>query len=103
MSAEQTTVDHRPAESRFVIVIDDQEAEAVYEEAADQLVFTHTEVPIALRGKGLGTQLVRAALTYARTHGLRVVPRCAMFAAHFRAHPEEQDLLSEEGREFLAN
>ena len=56
-------------------------------------MFTHTEVPEAREGQGVGTALIRAALASARARGLTVIPICPFFAAYMRKHAEEQDLL----------
>ena len=40
------------------------------------MVFPHTEIDPPLRGRGLGEELVRAALEDARARGLRIVPDC---------------------------
>lgn len=58
-----------------------------------KIMLTHTEVPPAHEGKGIGTLLVRTALASAREHGLKVVPICPFVAAYIKKHPEEQDLL----------
>jgi predicted GNAT family acetyltransferase len=67
----------------------------VYELHGEQIVLTHTEVPEALSGRGVGSQLVRGALELIRAGGLRVVPQCAFVAAYIQRHPEEQDLLTD--------
>jgi predicted GNAT family acetyltransferase len=69
----------------------------VYELHGEQIVLTHTEVPEALSGRGVGSQLVRGALELIRAGGLRVVPQCAFVAAYIQRHPEEQDLLTDPG------
>jgi predicted GNAT family acetyltransferase len=66
-----------------------------YERHGEQIVLTHTEVPEALSGRGVGSQLVRGALELIRVGGLRVVPQCAFVAAYIQRHPEEQDLLTD--------
>ena len=58
-----------------------------------KIVFTHTEVPAAHEGQGIGTALIRFALASARERGLQVVPICPFFAAYIKKHAEEQDLL----------
>lgn len=57
------------------------------------IVFTHTQVPSAHEGQGIGTALIRSALNFARERGLKVVPICPFFAAYLEKHPEERDLL----------
>jgi len=56
-------------------------------------MFTHTEVPPAHEGKGLGTMLIKFALAAARERGLQVIPICPFFAAYMQKHAEVQDLL----------
>jgi uncharacterized protein len=63
-----------------------------------KIMFTHTEVPGAHEGKGLGTTLTKAGLTAARERNLKVIPICPFFAAYMQKHPEEQDLLEEAWR-----
>jgi predicted GNAT family acetyltransferase len=55
-------------------------------------------VPPAYEGRGVASELAKAALADARRRGLRVVPRCAFFASYFRRHPEQQDLLAPRSR-----
>lgn len=58
-----------------------------------KIAFTHTEVPPAHEGQGIGSGLIRFALKSARERGLKVIPICPFFAAYIKKHPEEQDLL----------
>jgi predicted GNAT family acetyltransferase len=66
-------------------------AVAVYVQQGDRLVFTHTEVPAADEGKGIGSRLVRAALDDARQRGFKIKPACSFVAAFIRRHPEYAD------------
>lgn len=103
MSDSAHTVQHQPEENRFVILIDTHVARAEYTLADDDVItFTHTIVPKALQGQGLGIKLVKAGLRYAREHHLKVVPQCTMFAGYMRKHPETQELLADEGRRLVA-
>lgn len=68
-------------------------AVAEYRLEPGKIVFTHTLVPKAHEGQGIGSALIRHALEFARTRGLAVVPLCPFFAAYIARHPEEQDLL----------
>ncbi|WP_235183269.1 GNAT family N-acetyltransferase [Deinococcus phoenicis] len=40
------------------------------------LIFTHTEVPKALEGQGVGSHLVHDALEEVRARGLQIIPMC---------------------------
>lgn len=46
----------------------------------------HTCVPDAMRGKGAGAVLVRAALEEARQNGWSITPKCTFVAAFLRKH-----------------
>lgn len=79
---------HQPESGRFEISIGDMLAVAEYVRGVDELVLTRTFVPPALRGRGLAEALVRAALDFARTERLRVVPACSYVAAFVERHPD---------------
>lgn len=79
---------HQPGYCRFEIRIGDALAVAEYVRGVDELVLTRTFVPPALRGRGLAETLVRAALDFARTERLRVLPACSYVAAFVERHPD---------------
>ena len=88
-------VRHNPAESRYELTIDGRlVGVAEYRADGDRLVFPHTEIEPALRGRGLGAELVRGALDDVRTTGRTVVPRCWYVAQFIDEHPEYRDLLA---------
>ncbi|MCW3798110.1 N-acetyltransferase [Sphingomonas sp. BN140010] len=64
-----------------------------YRLEGNRIVFPHTVVPEGHEGEGIGSRLVRAALSSARERGLSVVPQCSFFAAYMARHPETHDLL----------
>jgi predicted GNAT family acetyltransferase len=66
---------------------------ALYRVDGNTMMFTHTEVPARLQGRGIGSRLVRGALDAARARGLRVMPLCSFVADYIRQHPEVQDLV----------
>ena len=82
-----------PAERRFEIEVDGKLAIAEYRLISGGIMFTHTEVPEALGGRGLGTLLIRAGLKAARERGLKVLPVCPFYAKYMKAHAEEHDIL----------
>lgn len=86
------------AAHRFEVEVDGQLAVAEYERDGDAIVFTHTFVPEDLRGRGIATALVGAAIDAARRDHLKVVPQCPMVASWMKAHPASHDLLSDDGR-----
>jgi len=85
------TVQHDPDRERFFVTLPDGDAELYYRTfGADVLDLRHTEVPPSARGKGVGDELVRAALAYARHHELRVVVTCPFVRRWLQKHPEER-------------
>ena len=81
-------VKHNPDQSRYELDAEHGTAVAIYRQQGDRAIFTHTEVPPADEGKGIGSQLVRAALDDTRRRGLKIVPACSFVAAFMRRHPE---------------
>jgi predicted GNAT family acetyltransferase len=61
---------------------------------SSMIIIDHTEVPEALRGRGIGDALVARAVADAREAGIKIVPLCPFAAAQFRKHPEFADVLS---------
>jgi predicted GNAT family acetyltransferase len=59
----------------------------------DRIIIDHTEVKPVLKGKGAGKQLVSAAVEYARTKGIKIVPLCPFAKSVFDKVPELRDLL----------
>src|SRR5262245_60771336 len=46
---------------------------AFYRQSDGVMTFTHTEVPAALRGRGIGSAMMRAVLTDVRAQGQKVI------------------------------
>jgi uncharacterized protein len=93
----EESVTHNEAEHRFEIKLGDELAVTEYRRHGSKIIFTHTEVPPSMEGRGIGNLLARAALSYARRENLRVVPRCEFIAAFVERHPEYQDLVDATG------
>ena len=89
---EQSVRNNKEA-GRFEIDVDGELAVSNYRIRGRTIYFTHTEVPPAAEGRGIGNLLARSALDYARANGFRVVPRCKFIAAFIKRHPEYQDLV----------
>lgn len=53
-----------------------------------EIYLTHTEVPEALEGKGIGSQLVKKVLMDIEQKGLRLIPLCSFIASYIQKHPE---------------
>ncbi|WP_375392211.1 GNAT family N-acetyltransferase [uncultured Sphingomonas sp.] len=82
------------AEHRFELPTDAGPAFAAYTRAGDTITFTHTVVPPAAAGHGVGSRLIADALAQVRAEGLKVVPQCPFVAAYMARHPEPGELLA---------
>lgn len=81
--------------SQFETTVDGHVALTAYDlEEPDRIVFTHTDVPEALAGRGIAGEIVKFGLDYAREKKLTVVPQCTYVASYIKRHPEYQDLLA---------
>lgn len=87
-------VENNRAEGRYELRTDGETAISAYHVEGDAVVFTHTVVPQALEGRGVGSTLVAGALDDVRAQGLRVVPQCAFVAAYIERHPTYADLIA---------
>lgn len=83
-----------PARGRFEAEVEGGTAFALYRLDGDRVVLTHTEVPRAVEGRGIGGALVRAVLDRIRADGRKVVPRYSFAATWIARHPEYRDLLA---------
>jgi uncharacterized protein len=76
------------AQTRFELRIGNALAELVYRRRADRLVLVHTQVPEELAGRGIGGQLVQAALARAAAEDLTLVPLCPFARSWLQRHPD---------------
>ena len=99
---EPIVVTNNVAASRFEVKLGALMAIAEYELGPKTITFTHARVPAEFSGRGIAAHLIEAGLSLARERGLGVIPQCRYVAAYMRRHPEVQDLLTTEGRTWLA-
>ncbi len=86
---------HDEAHHRFVLARQGGEAVLYYDMVDDHTVdFQSTFVPVELRGSNLGTVVVKAALDWARSRQLKVVPSCWFVGNVMNRHGEYRDLLA---------
>jgi predicted GNAT family acetyltransferase len=64
-----------------------------YALAGKVLQLIHSEVPEAMRGQGVASELAHSALEWAREQGLKVDVICPSVAAYLEKHPEYADLV----------
>ena len=81
------------ARSRYELLLDGGVAFVDYQLTGNVRVLTHSEVPLALRGRGIGAELVAGVLQLAREQGVRIKPRCSFVVQFMQRNPQYQDLL----------
>jgi len=89
---------HNAANHRFELDVEGQTVFTEYRLSPGTMTLFHTLTPPALRGRGLAAKVVQAALDYARSEGLKVIPLCWYVSGHIQAHPELRDLLAPQAR-----
>jgi predicted GNAT family acetyltransferase len=85
---------HNLERGRFEAALPEGLARAEYRRLGNTLHMMHTEVPRAVEGRGIGGELVQAALDYADANGLAVMPLCSFVRGYMRRHPETHGLLA---------
>ena len=80
--------------NRYELTVEGKLAISEFNRVAQAIMFTHTEVPEALEGQGVGSALARGALEDVRAQGLQVIPLCPFIAAYIRRHREYLELVS---------
>ncbi len=89
-------IHHHIEGSKGRFVAEENNAEAgfmTYSQAgADKIIIDHTEVNPAFNGKGVGKQLVMAAVHYAREKQLKIMPLCPFAKSVFDKTPEIRDV-----------
>ena len=91
----EITRDEGDTKGAYAAVLDGHRAGLTYSKAgAALLIIDHTDVPDALRGRGVGAALVARAVADAREEGRRLLPLCPFAKAQMAKHPEWRDVLS---------
>lgn len=83
-----------PERHRFEMDTGAGTAFASYRANGDILMILHTEVPRAVEGRGLGSQLVAGMLDLLRARGVKIVPLCGFVRAFIARHPDYADLVA---------
>jgi uncharacterized protein len=93
-------IQHKQTERHGIFFVPGEEdeflAELVYARHDDRMVIEHTEVSEELRGQNVGYQLVQAAVEFARSNHLQVVPVCQFAHAIIQKKPEFQDIVAKD-------
>ena len=85
-----------PERSRFDVLVDGEIAGFTeYRRRPGLIAFIHTLIDPRFEGQGLGSQLVRTALSETRSDRLSVLPFCPFVRSYIAGHTEYLDLVPE--------
>lgn len=77
---------------RFELALGDELAIVQYQRAGNNIVFTHTEVPVGYEGQGIASKMAYVALEFAKNEGLKVQPLCPFVKKYVDEHSEYQSI-----------
>jgi predicted GNAT family acetyltransferase len=78
---------------RFELAFAGGTAFATYRADGNRVILTHTEVPPAHSGQGIGSRLAQGIFENVRASGRKVVIRCSFIADWVRRNPDYLDLV----------
>ena len=84
------------ARRRFEMIVDGQTAYVTYSIGQGHITLLHTQVPVSLAGRYVGSSLVQSVLETVRDRGLKVVAECDFAAGYIKRHPEFASLVADD-------
>ena len=93
MSGSEVRIYHNQEKHRYEAVVDGKTAVLEYRDAGGLRYYTHTEVPEALEGRGIGSRLAQTALDEAQAEPLSIVPLCPFVRNYIERHPQYKPLV----------
>lgn len=91
--SEELHVRHNQEKHRYEVEIDGKLAIIEYRDAGGQRYYTHTEVPEALEGRGIASQMAKVVLDDAQAEQLSIVPLCPFVRGYIEKHPQYKPLV----------
>ncbi len=89
-------VENNASAKRFETMVAGYQVFLDYELKDQTMTLIHTKVPSELEGQGLGGKIVKAALEYAKNHGLQVIPQCPFVLSYVERHQEYKSIVVKE-------
>lgn len=86
-------IDNRDQNRFEMKLADDAVAVAYYQLQGHIFVLTHTEVPTAYAGQGVGSRLAKGVFTAIRARHGKAIVRCEFMARFIATHPEYVDVV----------
>ncbi len=89
------TVHENTERKRFEVLVDNHVAFVEYIRAKGNVIYlTHTEVPLSLGGKGVGTALVKKVLDFIKAEDAKVAPLCPFVAGFIKRNEVYRELVA---------
>lgn len=90
-------INHRKEENKGAFIASEngtKAGEMTYSKAgAEKIIIDHTEVNPEFKGRGVGKEMVLAAVDYARKNNIKILPLCPFAKATFDRNKDIQDVL----------
>ena len=86
---------HDKDKSQFNISINNKEVYVDYKIEQNKMNLYHTYTNPELRGKGLAAKVVIAALKYAKSNNIKVIPGCTYVQSFISRHKEYKELVAD--------
>ena len=96
MQTNELNVIHNLEHNSFEVHLDSHTAQLNYRMSGDTIIFTHTGVPSALEGRGIGSLLVKNGLEYAKNNKLKVQSLCWFVDKYIMRYAEYQQLIKQQ-------
>lgn len=87
MTISERPFQHHPETLRFTLDWNGYLAWVDYDTRNSVCYLLHAEVPVALRGQGVGQVLVEKTYAYLRQNAIQSVPVCSYIQALVKRHP----------------
>lgn len=85
-----------PDHKQFELIVEEHKARIEYMIMANKIFLTHTEVPVELEGKGIGSIIVKLALEEIDKRGLILIPLCPFVGKYITRHSEWKRILADD-------
>lgn len=93
-TADEVIVVDNPEHDRFEARLDGKVVGFTdYIPLPDKIIATHTEVSPDLKGRGIGSRLVRGMIDVLRDDGRLLQPLCPYVADYLRRHDDQADVI----------